>query len=294
MTRAFLEQLSDRFRAVARLTRNRRRNDCTLVAVARDEGAYIAEWLAFHLAVGFNRILVFDHGSIDDTTAIVRRAAERTPAVSLHAVPDEHGGSPQIAAYAAALPHVTTPWVAFFDIDEFLVPWRDGSVQAYLARVPDDVSAVHVNWRSFGSSGQTEPGYALVTEAFVRCAEADWQYQAHYKTLARTAQIRHVNIHELDTRAGRRTLSDFTDVAPGTIGSADRIAYDGIQLNHYQAKTRREFDRRMRLPRADAPDVSRMDDRDLRWRLLDRNEVEDRAIGRFQPALRANLERITR
>lgn len=294
MTRTLLEQFANSIRATARRARNRRRHACTLVAVARDERPYIAEWLAFHLAIGFERILVFDHGSTDGTGAIVRRAAMRVPAVSLHAVPEEHGGSPQIAAYATALPFVTTPWVAFFDIDEFLVPWRDGSIQAYLARVPDDVAAVHVNWRSFGSSGHTEPDYDLVTETFVRCAEPDWQYQAHYKTLARTAQIRHVNIHEVETRSGRRTLSNFTDVAPGTIGSADRIAYDGIQLNHYQAKTRSEFDLRMRLPRADAPDVSRIADRDLRWQLLDRNEMEDRSIGQFQQMLRAKLAQITR
>lgn len=293
MTRTLLEQLADGLRAAARRPFNRRRHACTLVAVARDESPYIAEWLAFHLVIGFERILVFDHGSTDGTDAIVRHAATRMPAVSLHAVPDEHGGSPQIAAYAAALPLVTTPWVAFFDIDEFLVPWRDGSIEAYLARVPDDVAAVHVNWRSFGSSGHSEPDYGLVTETFVRCAEADWQYQAHYKTLARTAQIRHVNIHEVETRVGRRTLSDFTDVAPGTIGSAERIAYDGIQLNHYQSKTRSEFDKRMRLPRADAPNVSRMADCDLRWQLLDRNEVEDRAINPFQAMLRAKLEQMT-
>ncbi|MGH1571764.1 glycosyltransferase family 2 protein [Methylobacterium sp. P31] len=260
--------------------------------MARNEAPYIAEWLAFHLAVGFRRILVFDHGSTDETAAIVARAAERERAISLHVVPADHGGSPQIAAYNAALPMVSTPWVAFFDIDEFLVPWRDGSVSAYLARVPADVSAVHVNWRSFGSSGLARPSYGLVTEAFTQCAEPDWQYQAHYKTLARTALVRSANIHEVETSSGRRTLSDFTDVDPGTFGSADRIAYSGIQLNHYQAKTRPEFDARMRLPRADAPDIGRLDDLDLRWMLLDRNEVEDRSAGRFVAALRERMRRI--
>lgn len=278
---------------MAARARRRSTDDCTLIAVARDEAPYIAEWLAFHLAIGFTRILVFDHGSTDGTAAVVSRAALRSPAISLHQVPDDHGGSPQIAAYAAALPLVTTPWVAFFDIDEFLVPWRDGSVSGYLARVPAEVSAVHINWRSFGSSGWSQTDYGLVTEAFVRCAEPDWLYQAHYKTLGRTAQIRQVNIHEVDTISGRRTLSDFTDVAPGTIGSADRVVYDGIQLNHYQAKTRSEFDMRMRLPRADAPDVSRMDDRDLRWMLLDRNETEDRSINQFLPALKLEMHKIT-
>jgi hypothetical protein len=265
---------------------------CTLVAIARDEAPYVAEWLAFHLAVGFTRVLVFDHGSRDGTADVVARAARRVPAVSLHPVPADPLRTPQLAAYAAALPLVETPWVAFLDIDEFLVPWRDGSVSAYLARVPEDVSAVHVNWRSFGSSGLGEPGYGLVTEAFLRCAEPDWAYQAHYKTLARRERIVYANIHEVAVRHGRRTLSDFTDVDPGAIGSADRIAYGGIQLNHYQAKTRSEFDARMRLPRADAPEVARDEDRDLRFMLLDRNEVEDRAALMFRDATRRWLDRI--
>ncbi|MGH1572814.1 hypothetical protein ACRAWG_21745 [Methylobacterium sp. P31] len=103
--------------------------------------------------------------------------------------------------------------------------------------------------------------------------------------------MRSANIHEVETSSGRRTLSDFTDVAQGTFGSADRIAYAGIQLNHYQAKTRPEFDARMRLPRADAPDIGRLDDLDLRWMLLDRNEVEDHAISRFGSVLRSRMQR---
>lgn len=269
-----------------------RRHACTLVAIARDEAPYVAEWLAHHLAVGFARILVFDHGSRDDTAAIVARAARRAPGVSLHPVPAETLGTPQLAAYAAGLALARTPWVAFLDVDEFLVPWRDGSVPAYLAHVPDDVSAVHVNWRSFGSSGRAGPGYGLVAQAFLRCAEHDWAYQGHYKTLARRAHVCAVNIHEVSLSAGRRTLSDLTDVPPDAIGSAGRIAYGGIQINHYQAKTRPEFDARMRLPRADAPDVARDADRDLRFALLDRNEVEDRAALAFRVATAKWLARI--
>lgn len=267
-----------------------RQSVCSLVAIARDEGSYIAEWLAFHLAVGFARILVFDHGSIDNTAATVERAARREPAISLHHVPDLVGLAPQLAAYRTALPLISTPWVAFFDIDEFLVPWRDGSVSAYLDRAPDDVAAVHVNWRSFGSSGLTGPGYGLVTEAFERCAEPDWQYQMHYKTIARTALVRSVNVHDVELSSGRRALSDFTDVYSQTVGIADRIVYDGIQLNHYQSKTRPEFNRRMQLPRAAAPHLDRMTDRDLRFAMLDRNEIEDHAVDCFLPDLRSQLD----
>jgi hypothetical protein len=267
---------------------------CTLIAIARDEAPYIAEWLAFHRTVGLSRILVFDHESVDDTAAVVARAAAADPAISLHTVvPAEPGMSPQIAAYAAGLALVRTPWVAFLDIDEFLVPWRDRSLPRYLARVPEDVSAVHVNWRSFGSSGLTAPGYDFVTEAFTRCAPPDWAYQAHYKTLARAAHVRGVQVHEPVLTAGRRTLSDFTDVAADATGTAERIVYDGIQLNHYQCKTRREFAARMRLPSAGNPRGHQLDDVTLRFSLLDRNEVEDRSASLFLQGMRDRWARLT-
>lgn len=270
-----------------------RRTGCTLIAIARDEAPYIAEWLAFHREVGFSRILVFDHGSIDETPSIVARAAAVDSAISLQVMPPTAGVSPQIAAYNQGLALVDTPWVAFLDIDEFLMPWQDGSLHGYLARVPDDVSAVHINWRSFGSSGLISPDYGFVTEAFVRCAPSDWAYQTHYKTLARSEHVRSVQVHEVVVRAGRRTLSDFTDVAADAIGRADRIAYGGIQLNHYQCKTWVEFAARMRLPSAGNPQGPRLADLVLRFNLLDRNEVQDRSALLFQRAVRERWTALT-
>ncbi|MGE8131230.1 glycosyltransferase family 2 protein [Methylobacterium sp. NPDC080182] len=269
------------------------RFDCTLIAIARDEGPYIAEWLAFHRAVGFSRILVFDHASADETPAIIARAAAADPAISLHTVAAPDGVAPQIAAYTAGMALVSTPWVAFLDIDEFLVPWQDGSLPDYLARVPDDVSAVHVNWRSFGSSGLIAPAYGFVTEAFRRCAPSDWVYQTHYKTLARSEHVRGVQVHEVVLASGRRTLSDFTDVATDTTGMADRTAYGGIQLNHYQCKTWGEFSARMRLPSAGSPRGPRLDDLALRFSLLDRNEIEDLSASQFSQAMRARWAVLT-
>ncbi|CAM3025639.1 hypothetical protein JHFBIEKO_3095 [Methylobacterium mesophilicum] len=269
---------------------------CTLVAIARNESDYLAEWLAFHITVGFDSIIVFDHDSSDETAAVVSRSAACTPNISLRSFIARPGESPQLAAYRTALSLVRTPWVAFFDVDEFLVPWQDGSVDAYLNRVPADVSAVHVNWRSFGSSGLIEPSEGLVTETFLRCAEPDWAYQGHYKTFARTERVRNVQVHEVVLSGGRRTLSDFSDIPFDTTGMTNRVVYAGIQLNHYQTKSRAEFERRMQLPRAgvaQGESVNRLADREWRFALLDRNETEDRHALMFQAAVRRQLALIS-
>lgn len=251
-----------------------------LVAIAKDEGPYISEWLVHHLAVGFTRILVYDDGSTDDTFSQLRTFATvfpqvdfmRCPAVGFHQ-------SPQVNCYNHALRYVNTKWLMFLDIDEFLMPFRDYTVDAYLARVPADVSSVHVNWRCFGSGGRTDVGYGSVVEAFTRCSPREWHNNYHFKSIARASLVKDAHIHNIATSAGRRVLSDFTEFETISNGVSSRIVHGGIQINHYQSKTFDEFRQRMR--RGDAnyrPDhgSKRRDDSLERFRVLDVNDEEDR------------------
>ena len=163
----------------------------TLVAIAKNEGPYVPEWIAHHLAVGFSKIIVYDDGSTDDTLDVLKHIARICRAVSVKAVgPIGIDESPQTMSYNDAVREIRTDWTMFLDIDEFLVPYRDYSIGAYLMRAPSDVSSVHVNWRGFGSSGLATKDYDLVVEAFTRCAPPSWSNHYHFKSIARTALIR--------------------------------------------------------------------------------------------------------
>ena len=258
----------------------------TLVAIAKNEDTYIPEWIAHHLAVGFSKIIVYDDSSTDATLEVLKNISQTCDAVRVKAVGsvgiDE---SPQTTSYNDALQEIQTDWTMFLDIDEFLVPYRDYSIGAYLMRAPSDVSSVHVNWRGFGSSGLTTKSYDLVVEAFTRCAPPSWSNHYHFKSIARTALIEKVYIHNLDTTSGRRVLSDFGDFETLNNGMSNRIAYDGIQINHYQSKTYEEF--RARMERGDANyhpshELKRRDGSYDRFSQIDRNEEEDYAASVFK------------
>ena len=42
-----------------------------LCAIVRDEGPYLAEWIAFHRLVGVERFHLYDNGSTDETMAVL-------------------------------------------------------------------------------------------------------------------------------------------------------------------------------------------------------------------------------
>jgi glycosyltransferase involved in cell wall biosynthesis len=270
-------------------------HDLTIVAIARDEARYILEWIAHHLVIGVDRIVVYDNESRDGTGNVVSRIANLEPRVLLRRWPSPRDHSPQVTAYNHALRRVDTGWIGFIDIDEFIVPFRDGGIGAFLSRVPDDVASVHLNWRGFGSGGRDDDGYDFVTTAFTACARARWSNNHHYKTLARTARAIEALVHDVDCDGGRRVLSDMKPFEAVARGRADRVAHDGIQLNHYQTKTWTEFQARMQKGSANFPadHPGRTKDPSLeRFRVLDRNDEQDTRIARFTPAMIAEVARL--
>ncbi len=247
----------------------------TLVAIAKNEGKYISEWVAHNLAIGFDKIVIYVNDSTDDMLEIIQKIESEYENVSHVVWPSVADVSPQISAYSSAVTRVTTGWVCFLDIDEFLVPFGYGNLKNFLKNIPSDVSSVHINWRNFGSGGRSDSNYEAVTEAFTRCAPQHWGNHHHYKSIARTDLIEDVHIHDTAMKSGRRTLSDFKEFQMQYRGIADRVVYNGVQINHYQSKTFLEFCARMRRGDANFAMSEPREHSKERFDILDRNEEED-------------------
>jgi hypothetical protein len=254
------------------------------VAIAKNEGRYIQEWLAFHLSIGFNRVLIYDNDSTDGMAELVRPLAARFP-VEVIDWPGADRRSPQRDAYKESLIRIEDcDWVLYIDIDEFVVPWGFQDIQDYVSRIPGDVGSVALNWRIFGSSGRQDAQYDSVLRCFTRAAVEASSYQRFFKSLSRVGHILEPHVHHVVLSDGRRVLSDFSTLIMPRDGAAERPVYSGIQVNHYQTKTRAEFERRMTHGNANRPPSHpnlRMNDIDIRFTKLDRNEVEDRRVDRF-------------
>jgi hypothetical protein len=85
-----------------------------LVAIFRDEGPYVLEWVAHHRALGFDRILVFTNGCTDGTDRLLDRLMERGEVI--HA-PNPKSAFGQLGVWQVAALRYATHFGAFRDSD---------------------------------------------------------------------------------------------------------------------------------------------------------------------------------
>jgi hypothetical protein len=147
-----------------------------ILACMRDEALFVVEWLAHHLALGFDSITVFTNDCSDGTDAILQRVADHAP-VFWHDNPGpyEEAGSIQKTAlrHGFGLPHIqAADWAMHIDADEYLnIFCGDRSISALTSLYPA-AEAIGVQWRHFGKGGVDQWNGGSVLDQFT-WAEAD-------------------------------------------------------------------------------------------------------------------------
>ncbi|MBO7924095.1 glycosyltransferase family 2 protein [Alteromonas sp. K632G] len=129
-----------------------------IIAVAKDEGAYLAEWIFYHLYKGFDEIEVLINRTTDPSRTIIDRINKTYPQVSftnvdfVDWVPGAVHQKFQQIAYASALETTInssenqTTHVMFLDIDEYWVHEDFSvSISSYLNQVGSE-KAISFCW----------------------------------------------------------------------------------------------------------------------------------------------------
>lgn len=114
-----------------------------LVAIAKDEGAYLPDWIHHHLYFGFNEIVVIHNDCTDNTVEILQRISEKEPRLIVRdgnefkRKIEIEGGHFQQKSYEQELEmakrddYVTH--IMYLDIDEFwLTPKLDNSIHEFI------------------------------------------------------------------------------------------------------------------------------------------------------------------
>ncbi|MBE7213948.1 glycosyltransferase family 2 protein [Shewanella benthica] len=127
-----------------------------IVAIAKDESAYLSEWVHHHLYLGFDAIEIYLNRTSDNSAAVLKNINNQYPNVTwdyadwVDTCPGEASKHIQFITYARALHELKKSneftHVLFLDIDEFLI--LDGlttSVSDFIGRYPKN-SAISLEW----------------------------------------------------------------------------------------------------------------------------------------------------
>jgi len=157
----------------------------------RNEGAFLLEWLAHHLAVGFDHFVVFSNACDDGTDTMLDLLQDAGQITHIrNQGPYDKGGIQFTAMKAAARLEVVrnADWILPLDVDEFVnIHTGDHTLAALHTSLPE-ATAITLTWRLFGNAGQVRYRDQPVLDTFTRCApvKMHWPWRAAmFKTLYR-------------------------------------------------------------------------------------------------------------
>lgn len=270
----------------------------TAVSMMKDEGPFLIEWIAHHLAVGFTDLLVYTNDCSDGTDDMLIRLEELGLAHHRrNDIPDGLRPQPSALNYAQEDPVVQqSDWVMVFDADEFLsIRYGDGRLDGMIAAAKaQGANGIVVTWRIFGSGGVVDWSRAPVTEQYLMAAPTTWNKGWGVKTLFTfDPYYWKLGIHRPKMK-NRHIKTDFPDTVKWLTGSGAEmedyfkfrgwrsitrtVGYDWVQLNHYAVKSVDSYAiRKMRGNVNNKADKYNSD----YWSLQDRNEVRDDTMLRY-------------
>lgn len=208
-----------------------------ICAIAKNEGPYFKEWIEWHRGQGVNKFYIYDNESSDGTQDILQPYIE-SGVVLYKKWP---GHRKQLAAYDDCLEchRFDARWIAFIDLDEFIVPVKDVSIPQFLSRF-EGFAGVEVNWLIYGSGGQKAKTAGTMMERFKQHSVLNHRLNRHVKSIVNPRRVfAMIGCHEaakisgyIADSHGQPVKKNFRDREP---------QQDIIRINHYAVRSYEEF-----------------------------------------------------
>jgi hypothetical protein len=272
----------------------------SICAVYRDEGPYLREWIEFHRLVGVERFYLYDNRSSDDHRAVLAPYVEAGVVVphDWPAILPPHvvvGEAAQCAVYQdCILRHGSeSRWIAFLDLDEFLFS-PTGAALPELLREYEQWPGVGINWAQFGTSGHDSMPDGLVTENYVRRAEARG-YNRPIKCVVDPSRVRNFCLAHFFMFNGEPGVvvdenHQPVTASPGSpLSMTDEVSFEKLRVNHYATKSAAEYREKLARVRVDNGQPRDLTEGQVKRLLEATDAVEDRTIQMYLPQLRDAL-----
>lgn len=226
------------------------RHGLGIVLIVKNEVTHIAEWAQFHRAVGVRHFIVYDNGCSDGTIDVLRNTLPETALTVMpwdQKLKDGRSGAEihnQVLAYAHALRNFGAGfrWLAFIDVDEFLVPVTAPDLPSALAPLSDHPQ-VSLPWHMFGRNRHDAAPEGGILPNYLQRADPQKAHHAlNWKCIVDPTRVTGVRVHGFDVDGAGVSVNDVGTVATHK-DRANRAFYSraAIQLNHYYTRSNAEL-----------------------------------------------------
>lgn len=216
---------------------------CSICAIFRDEAVYLKEWIEYHLIIGVDHFYLYNNFSSDNYLQVLQPYID----AGIVTLKDWKIKQGQMKAYQDCYDnyHDMTNWIAFIDLDEFIVPIKNDNLKDFLKEYID-YPGVLIYWKYFGSSGKIERENPLVTNDFTVC----WRKYANIGKMIFNTSYEYINddkhnsyMHLMWGRYNNHFYPPVNICKKKVLLNVHKVNTKEfpIQINHYVVKSYNEY-----------------------------------------------------
>lgn len=215
-----------------------------ILAIVKNEGKYLDEWIYYHRAIGVDGFIIYDNESTDESKAIIDKHSQFID-IDYHYFP---GKSKQIEAYQDAIDGYREKqiWILTIDVDEFLRPIDNTDVKEWLHSFSPKVSQILVPWTIYGSANHTSRPDGLVIENYPY--HSNNQFITEYKSIVKPELVRkafmghfYKTIGRIVGESGKKIWFYPYVLLIGSRPSSKKY----MVINHYYCKSVEDFEEKI-------------------------------------------------
>ena len=259
-----------------------------ICAILKDEDLFIQEWMAWYTLLGVEAFYLYDNGSkkpLHETLANYR-SRHSPESLRIHEAP---GQKIQMITYGHCLAAYANKcrWIAFVDLDEFIVPQQHDSIPAMMEGF-ENTSGLALNWKLFGTGGHATRPPGLQIENFTLATPPDDPMHLHVKSIVDPRAGTYFNDpHICQLREGAPPIVTENRI-PITKPFIAPPSWNLGQVNHYYYRSKKDYYLKLRKPRADNNEMRTLHEKPH----IPDGEVPDTPALRFAPGVRRIMDEV--
>lgn len=218
--------------------------EIAIVAIAKNEGPYIREWIEYHQLVGIHKFYFYDNDSTDNTLNVLKPYIN-SGIVEYTLLP---GKAKQLVAYNDAIKKHKQEcrWMAFIDLDEYLMPTKPFEpISEICNRLISNAAkggvGIGINWAVYGSSHYEKGPHGLIIKNFIYRGKNNHWTNFHIKTICNPRMVKdYISPHYPLYKLGGYSISEATGERLYGWFCWD-VSYKNMRINHYFTKSKEQF-----------------------------------------------------